>query len=63
MDAGKSGETVPGRADLPRDRARIMVRASLQTPPGPLAGGEPRDLAARLPPAMREWLTGAGEPR
>ena len=47
---------VSRRAGLPRDRARLLIRATLETLADRLTAGEARDLAAQLPAPMKDWL-------
>lgn len=49
-------KTVSRRAGMPRDRARVLTRATLETLADRLTAGEADDLAAQLPKPMKEWL-------
>jgi uncharacterized protein (DUF2267 family) len=62
MDYEEFEEKVAGRASVPRDRAGVLIQATLQTLAERITGGEADDLAAQLPKQMKEWLTGTGEP-
>ena len=47
---------VSRRAGLPRDRARVLIRATLDTLAYRLTAGEAHDVASQLPAPMKEWL-------
>jgi uncharacterized protein (DUF2267 family) len=47
---------VSRRAGLPRDRARVLIRATLETLADRLTAGEAHDVASQLPEPMKEWL-------
>jgi uncharacterized protein (DUF2267 family) len=46
---------------VPRDRAKVLIRATLETLSERLTRGEAADVAAQLPKPMKEWLSG-GKP-
>jgi uncharacterized protein (DUF2267 family) len=50
------------RADVPRDQASVLTRATLQTLAERLTGGEADDVAAQLPMQMKEWLLSHATP-
>jgi uncharacterized protein (DUF2267 family) len=56
MDQETFEKTVSSRAGMPRDRARVLIRATLQTLGERLTRGEAGDLASQLPKDMKEWL-------
>ena len=62
MDYEAFEKAVSGRAGMPRDRARVLIQAVLQTLAERLTGGEADDLAAQLPKPAKEWLTRGGGP-
>ncbi len=47
---------VSRRAGVPRDRARVLIRATLETLADRLTAGEAHDVASQLPKPMKEWL-------
>jgi uncharacterized protein (DUF2267 family) len=59
MDDETFEKTVASRAGVPRDRARVLIRATLDTLGERLTRGEASDLAAQLPKDMKEWLNTA----
>lgn len=61
MDYETFEKTVSSRAGMPRDRARVLIRATLETLGERLTRGEADDLASQLPKQMKEWLN-AGPP-
>jgi uncharacterized protein (DUF2267 family) len=62
MDYEEFEDKVAGRAGVPRDRAGVLIQATLQTLAERITGGEADDLAAQLPKQMKEWLTRTDEP-
>jgi uncharacterized protein (DUF2267 family) len=56
MDYETFEKAVSGRAGVPRDRAKVLIRATLQTLGERLTAGEADDLASQLPKEMKEWL-------
>ena len=60
MDGEEFEKAVSARAGMPRDKARVLIQATLQTLAERLTGGEADDLAAQLPKQMKEWLAMTG---
>jgi uncharacterized protein (DUF2267 family) len=56
MDYETFEKTVSSRAGMPRDRARELIRATLETLAERLTRGEADDLASQLPKPAKEWL-------
>jgi uncharacterized protein (DUF2267 family) len=61
MDYETFEKKVSAQAGVPRDRARVLIRATLQTLGDRITRGEARDLAAQLPKQMKDWV-GTGQP-
>ena len=57
MDYETFEKTVSSRAGMPRDRARVLIQATLETLGERLTRGEADDLASQLPKSAKEWLT------
>jgi uncharacterized protein (DUF2267 family) len=62
MDNEEFEKAVSNRAAIPRDRARILIRATLQTLGERLTRGEAGDLASQLPKPLKEVLTASSTP-
>lgn len=56
MDEVMFENKVSSLAGLPRDRAEVLIRATLVTLSERLTRGEAGDVAAQLPKPMKEWL-------
>jgi uncharacterized protein (DUF2267 family) len=56
MDYETFEKKVSSRAGIPRDRARVLIRATLETLGERLTRGEAHDLASQLPKPAKEWL-------
>jgi uncharacterized protein (DUF2267 family) len=56
MDYDQFIEAVAQRAQVPRDEAEALARATLMTLSERINGGQARDLAEQLPDRMRGWL-------
>jgi uncharacterized protein (DUF2267 family) len=59
MDYETFEKTVAIRAGVPPERARALIRATLDTLGERLTRGEAYDLAAQLPGELKEWLNTA----
>jgi uncharacterized protein (DUF2267 family) len=60
VDGEEFEKAVSARAGGPRDKARVLIQATLHTLAERLTGGEADDLAAQLPEPMKEWLAKTG---
>jgi uncharacterized protein (DUF2267 family) len=56
MDYETFEKKVSSQAGIPRDRARVLIRATLETLGERLTRGEADDLASQLPKPAKEWL-------
>jgi uncharacterized protein (DUF2267 family) len=56
MDYETFEKKVSSRAGIPRDRARVLIRATLETLGERLTRGEADDVASQLPKPAKEWL-------
>jgi uncharacterized protein (DUF2267 family) len=61
MDYETFEKAVSDRLGAPRDRGRVLIRATLQTLADRLTLGETDDLAAQLPEQLKEWLSKSGD--
>jgi uncharacterized protein (DUF2267 family) len=57
MDYETFEKKVSSRAGIPRDRAQVLIRATLETLGERLTRGEADDLASQLPKPAKEWLS------